>query len=123
MLDPAMRAFADEMRARPRPRRASTHRAEQIDNVSAPGAQRLSEMIRSFWSAAGFSNVETQINALTDRAVLSPTFSGSIRRTIARRFLRKHQRAAGRGIQPGHDFVIDGVSATGSTISVRHSYR
>ena len=61
MLDPAMRAFDAEMRARPRPRPASTRRAEQIDNLSAPGAQRLSEMIRSFWSAAGFVNVETQI--------------------------------------------------------------
>ena len=62
MLDPAMQAFADEMRARPRPsRRASARRAEQIDNLSAPGAQRLSEMIRSFWMAAGFDNVRTEI--------------------------------------------------------------
>jgi hypothetical protein len=61
MFDPAMQAFDAEMRARPRPRRASTRRAEQIDNLSAPGAQRLSEMIRSFWKAAGFDNVRTEI--------------------------------------------------------------
>jgi hypothetical protein len=62
MLDHAMQAFADQMQARPRPpRRSSTRRAEQIDNCSGPGAQRLSEMIRSFWSAAGFDNVETEI--------------------------------------------------------------
>ena len=67
MLDRAMQQFADEMLARPRPpRRSSTRRAEQIDNLSAPGAQRLSEMIRSFWSAAGFSNVETEIVSCTD---------------------------------------------------------
>jgi hypothetical protein len=66
MLDPAMQQFADQMRARPRPpRRSSTRQAEQIDNLSAPGAQRLSEMIRSFWSAAGFSNVETEVNPCT----------------------------------------------------------
>ena len=62
MLDPAMQQFADQMRARPRPpRRSSTRQAEQIDNLSAPGAQRLSEMIRSFWSAAGFDNIRTEI--------------------------------------------------------------
>jgi hypothetical protein len=61
MLDRGMQEFADAMRARPRPRRASTRRADELDNLSAPGAQRLSEMIRSFWRAAGFSNVETQI--------------------------------------------------------------
>jgi hypothetical protein len=62
MLDPAMQAFDADMQARPRPpRRSSTRWAQQIDNLSAPGAQRLSELIRSFWSAAGFSNVETQI--------------------------------------------------------------
>src|SRR5580692_4313317 len=62
MLDRAMQQFADEMLARPRPpRRSSTRRAEQIDNLSAPGAQRLSEMIRSFWSAAGFNNIRTEI--------------------------------------------------------------
>jgi hypothetical protein len=48
MLD-GMQEFAAEMRARPRSRPASTRRAEQIDNLSAPGAQRLSEMIRAFW--------------------------------------------------------------------------
>jgi hypothetical protein len=41
--------------------RAATRRAEQIDNLSAPGAQRLSEMIRAFWSAAGFDNIRTEI--------------------------------------------------------------
>jgi len=61
MLDPAMQAFADEMQAKPRPRRAGTRRAEQLDNLSGLGAQRLSEMIRSFWMASGFANVETQI--------------------------------------------------------------
>ena len=63
MLDPAMQAFDAEMRARPRPRprRASTRRADELDNLSAPGAQRLSEMIRSFWSAAGFDNIRTEI--------------------------------------------------------------
>jgi hypothetical protein len=62
MLDARMAAFENEMLARPRPpRRSSTRRAEQIDNLSAPGAQRLSEMIRGFWKAAGFSNVETEI--------------------------------------------------------------
>ena len=62
MLDAMQQQFADEMQAKPRPsRRASTRRAEQIDNLSAPGAQRLSEMIRGFWSAAGFDNVETTI--------------------------------------------------------------
>src|SRR5580704_18659355 len=62
MLDRGMQQFADEMQAKPRPpRRSSTRRAEQLDNLSAPGAQRLSEMIRSFWSAAGFANIETHI--------------------------------------------------------------
>jgi hypothetical protein len=62
MLDPAMQAFDAEMRARPRPpRRSSTRRADELDNLSAPGAQRLSEMIRSFWSAAGFDNIRTEI--------------------------------------------------------------
>ena len=37
MLDPAMQAFADEMRARPRPpRHSSTRRADQLDNLSGP---------------------------------------------------------------------------------------
>jgi hypothetical protein len=61
MLDAGMQAFAAEMRARPRPRHASTRRAEQVDNLSAPGAQRLSAMIRSFWMAAGFDNIRTEI--------------------------------------------------------------
>jgi hypothetical protein len=45
-LDPMMAAFESEMRARPRPRRASTRRAEQVDNLSGPGAQRLCQMIK-----------------------------------------------------------------------------
>jgi hypothetical protein len=62
MLDAGMAEFQAEMRAKPRPpRRSSTRRAEQIDNLSAPGAQRLSEMIRSFWKAAGWDNVRTEI--------------------------------------------------------------
>jgi hypothetical protein len=63
MLDRGMQEFADEMRARPRPqsRSTSSRRAEPIDNLSAPGAQRLSDMIRSFWLAAGFDNIRTEI--------------------------------------------------------------
>jgi hypothetical protein len=62
MLEPAMAEFQAEMQAKPRaPRRSSTRRAEQIDNCSAPGAQRLSEMIRGFWKAAGFDNIRTEI--------------------------------------------------------------
>jgi hypothetical protein len=62
ILDRAMQQFADEMQAKPRPpRRSSTRQAEQVDSLSAPGALRLSEMIRSFWMAAGFVNVETLI--------------------------------------------------------------
>ena len=42
MIDPAMQAFADEMRAKPRaPRHASTRRSGEIDNSSAPGAAAL----------------------------------------------------------------------------------
>jgi hypothetical protein len=65
MLDPVMQAFADEMRARPRPRRASTRRADELDNLSGPGAQRLCQMIKRYWSAAGFSSVETEIVSCT----------------------------------------------------------
>jgi hypothetical protein len=56
MLDPMMTAFDAEMRAkpRPRPRRASTRRAE-LDNLSAPGAQRLAQIIKAYWDAAGFT--------------------------------------------------------------------
>jgi hypothetical protein len=62
MIDAGMAEFQAAMQAKPRPpRRGSTRRAEQIDNCSGPGAQRLSEMIRAFWSSAGFVNVETQI--------------------------------------------------------------
>jgi hypothetical protein len=38
MLDAGMQELADEMRARPRPRRASTRRPGEIDNSGAPGA-------------------------------------------------------------------------------------
>jgi hypothetical protein len=38
MLDRGMQEFADAMRARPRPRRASTRRPGEIDNSGAPGA-------------------------------------------------------------------------------------
>jgi hypothetical protein len=34
-------------------------------SLAAPGAQRLSEMIRGYWSAAGFSSVETEIVSCT----------------------------------------------------------
>jgi len=60
VLDPMMEAFESEMRARPRPRRASTRRAEQIDNSSAPGAAALARRIAQFWAAAGVT-VETEI--------------------------------------------------------------
>ena len=49
------------MLARPRPRRASTRRADELDNLSAPGAQRLCQIIKSYWDAAGFANVQTEI--------------------------------------------------------------
>jgi hypothetical protein len=88
MLDPAMRAFDTEMRARPRPRRASTRRAEQIEKLSAPGAQRLSEMIRSFWSAAGFDNIRTEI-VHSGGSPKSPAYG--VRKQFDRRFA-----AAGR---------------------------
>ena len=64
MLD-MMAAFDAEMRTRPRPRRASTRRADQLDNLSGPGAQRLCQMIKRYWSAAGFSSVETEIVSCT----------------------------------------------------------
>lgn len=57
----AMQAFDAEMRARSRLRRVSTRRADQLDNLSAPGAQRLCQLIKSYWDAAGFANVETEI--------------------------------------------------------------
>jgi hypothetical protein len=54
MLDPMM-AFDAEMRARPRPsRRASTRRAEQVDNSSAPGAAELGRRVQAFWRTAGY---------------------------------------------------------------------
>jgi hypothetical protein len=68
MLDRAMQEFADAMQAKARVRRlrpAATRRADELDNLSAPGAQRLSEMIRGYWSAAGFSSVETEIVSCT----------------------------------------------------------
>jgi hypothetical protein len=60
MLDPAMQAFADETRARPRPRRASTRRSAEIDNPSSCGAAVLARRIVQFWAAAGFA-VRTEI--------------------------------------------------------------
>ena len=54
MLDPAMQAFADEMRARQRPRRASTRRNAEIDQSSPAGAAELGRRIRAFWADAGF---------------------------------------------------------------------
>jgi hypothetical protein len=66
MFDPAMQAFDAEMRTKLRPRRpASTRRADQLDNLSGPGAQRLCQMIKRYWSAAGFSSVETEIVSCT----------------------------------------------------------
>ena len=49
------------MQAKARPRRASTRRADELDNLSAPGAQRLCQIIKSYWDAAGFANVQTEI--------------------------------------------------------------
>jgi hypothetical protein len=52
MLDPAMRAFDAEMRARPRPRRASTRRGGEMDNSSSAGRRAqgatLAELARSY---------------------------------------------------------------------------
>jgi hypothetical protein len=62
MLD-AMQAFAAEMRARPRPRRASTRRAEQIDNSSSCGAAALARRIKAFWADAGFDITVEVIHA------------------------------------------------------------
>ena len=61
MLDAAMAEFQAAMQVKARPRRASTRRADQLDNLSAPGAQRLCQIINSYWSAAGFANVQTEI--------------------------------------------------------------
>jgi hypothetical protein len=60
MLDPAMQAFDAEMRARPRPRRGVISRNVEADNLSAPGALRLSRIIEAYWDAAGFT-VQTEI--------------------------------------------------------------
>jgi hypothetical protein len=61
MLDRGMQAFDAEMRAGPRPpRRASTRRAEQVDNSSAPGAAALARRIVQFWATAGVA-IETEI--------------------------------------------------------------
>jgi hypothetical protein len=53
MLDASMQAFADEMQAKPRPRRAGTRRVE-IDFSSAPGAALLARRIKGFWANAGY---------------------------------------------------------------------
>lgn len=88
MFDPAMAEFQTEMRAGPRPRRASTRRAEQVDNLSAPGAQRLCQMIKRYWNAAGFDNIRTEIVSCT----------GARRETGVRRQVKSEERtAAGRG--------------------------
>jgi hypothetical protein len=63
MLDRAMQQFADEMRARPRPRRSSTKRNAEIDPSSPAGSANLARRIKAYWSNAGFSNVETEIVA------------------------------------------------------------
>jgi hypothetical protein len=63
--DVAAKAFVAEMAAKARPRRASTRRADELDNLSEPGAQRLCQMIKRYWSAAGFSSVETEIVSCT----------------------------------------------------------
>jgi hypothetical protein len=68
MLDAGMAEFAAEMKAKARlrrPRPASTRRADQLDNLSGPGAQRLCQVIKRYWSAAGFSSVETEIVSCT----------------------------------------------------------
>jgi hypothetical protein len=55
MLDPAMQAFADEMRARPRPpRRSSTKRNAEIDQSSPAGAAELGRRIQAFWNSVGY---------------------------------------------------------------------
>ena len=54
MLDPMMAAFENEMRVRPRPRRASTKRNAEIDQSSPAGAAELGRRIRAFWANAGF---------------------------------------------------------------------
>jgi hypothetical protein len=61
MLDPAMQAFADEMRARQRPRRASTRRNAEIDQSSPAGAAELGRRIRAFWADAGFDNIRVEV--------------------------------------------------------------
>ena len=57
----AMQAFDAEMRARLRLRRVSTRRGDQLDNLSASGAQRLCQLIKSYCDAAVFANVYTEI--------------------------------------------------------------
>jgi hypothetical protein len=63
MLDAGMAEFAAEMQAKARLRRPrpAARRADELDNLSAPGAQRLCQIIKSYWSAAGFANVQTEI--------------------------------------------------------------
>jgi hypothetical protein len=64
MIHPAMQAFADEMRAKPRaPRHASTRRSGEIDNSSAPGAAALARRTKAFWAAAGFDITVEVIHA------------------------------------------------------------
>jgi hypothetical protein len=63
MLDPLQQAFETDMKAKARLRRPrpAARRADELDNLSAPGAQRLCQIIKSYWSAAGFANVQTEI--------------------------------------------------------------
>ena len=56
MLDAGMAEFQAEMQGR-----SSTRRADELDNLSAPGAQRLAQIIKAWWSAAGFDNIRTEI--------------------------------------------------------------
>jgi hypothetical protein len=51
MLDPAMQQFADEMLARPRPRRPSTRRNAETDPSSPAGAAELGRRIQAFWNS------------------------------------------------------------------------
>jgi hypothetical protein len=60
MLDPGMAEFQAAMQAKPRPRRGVISRKVDADNLSAPGALRLAQIIKAYWDAAGFT-VQTEI--------------------------------------------------------------
>ena len=56
-LDAMAQAFEAEMLAQERAgklRPASTRRTDDIDNLSAAGAERLARTIRKYWENAGF---------------------------------------------------------------------